>query len=308
MDLSWQGYPIATLRTRLNHSTDIHKQQKMPQNRTITAKVLQNWSITEVRDAFPAQLRPRRGEKIAPALIAALLEVSTLSKRRVDIIRTALRDAVGERCALSTDIRAATVTVEDVRRVHLWLSRSGTGVTKRPQKKPAAAILKPRRSKRLAARSQDEEVAVPAESPVDNEHTLAQQTLAAWSKSLQDAATASKVTPETPAVSPAVAARTLFDPAPIGSSTVFADDSIRRSNFPTNPFDRNGWDIEPEKESMVPEKLPDTVASRKKELEADMRRLRMLANESRRLAEEYRTKADRHEREALALQAQLEYM
>jgi hypothetical protein len=173
----------------------------MTQNQTIDARLTQNWSILAVRYAFPVQLRPRRGEKISPALIVALLEVSNLSEGRVDTIRKALRDAVRERCAHSKDIDAAAVTVEDVHRVRHWLSHTANQKDRPPTKRSVVGVPKARRSKRLAARLQEEDEQKSIEGPSEREHIVARQTFAAWSRNVQDTATASRIVPETPAAS-----------------------------------------------------------------------------------------------------------
>jgi hypothetical protein len=92
-----------------------------PRDQTIAAKILQNWSIKNIRDVLPVQLRPRSGNSIAPALIAALSELSNISKGQVDMIRTLLRDAVWRQCKKTRTLDQPSITVADVERSREWL-------------------------------------------------------------------------------------------------------------------------------------------------------------------------------------------
>jgi hypothetical protein len=242
----------------------------MPKNQTISAKTLANWAVSEIRLAFPAQLRPSRRDKIAPALITVLLNMSNLSQGRVENIRTAFRDAVRERLAHSNDIqKKAVVMVEDAQYVSAWLVYVEELEQRMRRNKGLKETGGLRRSKRVQFQSQNED-----KEDVEDEEEEPVPTPTSWLRNHRDATEESEFIPDRPPVSPVV-------PAPRASCTVFANDSLRTvagSDKITSPISVS------DDSSAEDEASPcRTVAllGRRKELEAKMQDMQAQETEHR---------------------------
>lgn len=85
---------------------------------TLSAKVSLNWNIKDIRQALPPQLRPRGRQTLKPALVPALLDLSKISKGRVEEVREHLLGTVLRRRKSSWEnSEQVEVTVDDVETV-----------------------------------------------------------------------------------------------------------------------------------------------------------------------------------------------
>lgn len=92
-----------------------------PTNNAITTRICHNWSISNLRFAFPAQLRPRPQDLIDPPLTIALLELSNISQDEVEEVRRLLRATVNARYRTTKSLDAPCVMFADVHAVRAEL-------------------------------------------------------------------------------------------------------------------------------------------------------------------------------------------
>jgi len=244
---------------------------------TIASNILENWCIAELRCAFPVQLRPHSGTIMAPTLVTALSDLSMILRHRVEWVKTLLRDAVRERCEWSRGSGEAVVTTAGVLTTKSWI----------------LAQLKDIEFKRSPKVGNDPNAAggalptiIPRPPGCDWQPLRPQ--------SLEDTSV------EAPKESPARSSRSSSFPRleDIGIDLVQPVDSEH------SPLRTTGETMI-SSPSIVQEERPSLELLWKKQLEADMHRLLAQENGHRRRAEEYRIRATRHERRALALKMQV---
>lgn len=267
----------------------------MPKNLMISAKILENWSISAIRYAFPAQLRPRRGKKVHPSFAAACLNFTNISQGQVETIRKALRHAVMKRCARNKDLLAPAVTIEDVHHVYQKLCHMQESETRRHR------MQEMHRSKRVTFQSQaqgeDESV---EETEMCESDTESISTTSNWPTALQYITGKRIAIPETP--SRRLFSNDVFGSAPTDSYTVFGESSLRASRQTVSATDDVAWN------EVQEQKLKTVPGSRKAVLEAKIRSLLEQESEYIRLAKEHRAKAEQHQQEAVETRKKIEEM
>jgi hypothetical protein len=253
----------------------------------MTANILKYWSITELRYAFPVQLRPRPGTSIAPALIAALSDLSKISRGQLERVKVLLRDAVHERYRKSKALGEAVVTIADIQKVRARITAQ-LGENGRGQSPP--------RTGNYPNITGSDSLAAPLQSHQSKSCSL--ESLAG-----QDV--------NSPLASYSVVLDAAARPSRSSSFPRLEDIGVDLARPVDNGIDsplRATGETMTSSPPIKQQERASLALLRRKQLEADMHRLLAQENDHKRQAEEYRIRATRHDRKALALRMQVAEM